>query len=46
MIFRDYGGDGKELNDHAMLRFGKTSKLGEKFYVRQDNTFSYFFSVG
>ena len=37
MLFRRY--------DEAQLRFAKGSKLGENFYVRQDGTCAYFFSV-
>jgi methyltransferase-like protein 6 len=31
-------------HDEAQLRFSKTAKLSENFYVRQDGTCSYFFS--
>ena len=40
LLFRDYG-----LYDHAMLRFGPGHKLLEQFYVRQDGTRAYYFSV-
>lgn len=39
-MFRDYA-----VNDYAMLRFKETSKLSENFYVRQDGTRAYYFSV-
>ena len=41
VLFRDYG-----LYDHAMLRFAKGHKLSDNFYVRQDNTRAYYFSLG
>ncbi|PIK39872.1 putative methyltransferase-like protein 6 [Apostichopus japonicus] len=41
VLFRDYG-----LNDHAMLRFSKGHKLADSFYVRQDGTRAFFFSLG
>ncbi|RUS84869.1 hypothetical protein EGW08_007338 [Elysia chlorotica] len=40
ILVRDYG-----LYDHAMLRFAKGHKLGEHFYVRQDGTRAYYFSI-
>lgn len=40
VLFRDYG-----LNDHAMIRFKPGHKLSERFYVRQDGTRAYYFSV-
>ncbi|CAF1290618.1 unnamed protein product [Rotaria sordida] len=42
ILFRDYG-----LYDHAMFRFARQRqhKLSENFYVRQDGTRAYFFSL-
>lgn len=40
VLIRDYG-----LHDHAMLRFAPGHKLQESFYVRQDGTRAYYFSV-
>ena len=40
LLFRDYG-----LYDHAMLRFASGHKLSEYFYVRQDLTRAYYFSL-
>ncbi|KAL8560262.1 Methyltransferase-like protein 6 [Nucella lapillus] len=40
LLFRDYG-----LHDYAMLRFAPGQKLADRFYVRQDGTRAYYFSV-
>lgn len=40
LLLRDYG-----LNDHAMLRFAAGNKLFDKFYVRQDGTRAYYFTL-
>lgn len=39
ILFRDYA-----INDHAMIRFKSSNKIDNQFYVRQDNTFAYFFT--
>ena len=41
VLLRDYG-----LYDHAMLRFGRGHKIQDHFYMRQDGTRAYFFSIG
>ena len=41
LLVRDYG-----LYDYAMLRFAPGHKLSENFYVRQDGTRAYYFSLG
>ena len=38
LIFRDYA-----VNDMAMFRFGPNTKVGQRRYVRQDGTMTYFF---
>ncbi|XP_050418829.2 tRNA N(3)-methylcytidine methyltransferase METTL6 [Patella vulgata] len=40
LLIRDYG-----LYDFAMLRFAAGHKLSENFYVRQDGTRAYYFSL-
>jgi len=40
LLFRDYG-----LYDHAMLRFAPGHKIFDNFYVRQDGTRAYYFSL-
>ena len=40
VLVRDYG-----LHDQAMLRFGRGSKIDERFYVRQDGTRAYYFDL-
>ncbi|XP_046543222.1 tRNA N(3)-methylcytidine methyltransferase METTL6-like [Haliotis rubra] len=40
ILFRDYG-----LYDYAMLRFAPGHKLSDHFYVRQDGTRAYYFSL-
>ena len=40
ILVRDYG-----RYDEAQMRFKAKSKLGDSFYVRQDSTCSYFFSL-
>lgn len=40
LLVRDYG-----LYDYAMLRFAPGHKLSENFYVRQDGTRAYYFSL-
>ena len=39
ILFRDYA-----VNDMAMIRFANGTKIGERMYLRQDGTTSYFFT--
>lgn len=41
VIVRDYG-----IYDYAMLRFGRNSKIAERFYARQDGTRTFYFMLG
>ena len=41
LIFRDYS-----VNDMAMFRFKKGSKIDDRHYLRHDGTTSYFFEQG
>ena len=41
LLFRDYG-----QYDYAMLRFAPGHKLADNFYVRQDGTRAFYFSLG
>eukprot|EP00730_Choanoeca_flexa_P012949 TRINITY_DN4800_c0_g1_i1.p1 TRINITY_DN4800_c0_g1~~TRINITY_DN4800_c0_g1_i1.p1 ORF type:complete len:261 (+),score=43.72 TRINITY_DN4800_c0_g1_i1:152-934(+) len=40
VLLRDYG-----VNDHSMVRFKKGHKLGDRFYMRQDGTRTYFLTL-
>ncbi|CAI5444257.1 unnamed protein product [Caenorhabditis angaria] len=40
IVVRDYG-----INDHAMIRFGRESRISDRFYVRQDGTRAYYFDL-
>ena len=40
LLIRDYG-----VNDHSMIRFKPGHKLDERFYLRQDGTRTYFFTL-
>lgn len=39
-MVRDYG-----VNDHSMIRFGPGHKIDDTFYVRQDGTRTFFFTI-
>ena len=39
-MVRDYG-----VNDHSMIRFDPGYKIDDKFYVRQDGTRTFFFTI-
>lgn len=41
IVVRDYG-----AYDHAMLRFGRGTKINDRFYTRHDGTRAYFFFTG
>ncbi|CAI4224689.1 unnamed protein product [Auanema sp. JU1783] len=40
LLIRDYA-----INDHAMIRFGRESKVADRFYTRQDGTLAYYFEL-
>lgn len=41
IVIRDYG-----AYDHAMIRFGRETKIDNRFYTRHDGTRVYFFFIG
>ncbi|KAI1729376.1 methyltransferase domain-containing protein [Ditylenchus destructor] len=41
VVVRDYA-----VFDHTMVRFGRGTKISDRFYARQDGTRSYFFTIG
>lgn len=41
IVVRDYG-----AYDHAMIRFGHSTKIDDRFYTRHDGTRAYFFFIG